>query len=99
MGSTSSQHVSFRPLTVLTFRLNHYFFGFSVFWFHFVNVVLHGVMSVLVTHLSLHLLDDSVGRFVAYGSDRFYYFVCVALSRVFKSTAFHFLHCLRGLSF
>ncbi|CRL08148.1 CLUMA_CG020877, isoform A, partial [Clunio marinus] len=45
-------HKSYRPLTTLTFRLNKYFFGIdSAFWFHVVNVFLHGLSSILFTRI------------------------------------------------
>jgi tetratricopeptide (TPR) repeat protein len=43
-----TSHKSYRPVTVMTFRLNHHFFGMEVVSYHAVNVVLHAVVSVLV---------------------------------------------------
>jgi hypothetical protein len=47
MGSAHSQHASYRPLTVLTFRGNVWLHGLNVRGFHMVNVLLHAVASVL----------------------------------------------------
>ncbi|XP_050421177.1 protein O-mannosyl-transferase TMTC1-like [Adelges cooleyi] len=48
-----NSHKSYRPLTTLTFRLNHYLFGLEPVWFHLVNVVLHGLCSVLFARLCI----------------------------------------------
>ena len=39
-------HKSYRPLTVLTFRLNYVLHGLRPVGFHLVNVVLHAAVSV-----------------------------------------------------
>lgn len=48
-----ASHKSFRPLTVLTFRLNHYWNGLEPRDFHVVNSVAHAVCSVLVWYTGL----------------------------------------------
>lgn len=51
----NESHKSYRPLTVLTFRLNYWLSGGLYPWgFHFVNVVLHAIVSVL----SLRVFDE-----------------------------------------
>ncbi len=42
-----TSHKSYRPLTVLTFRLNYALDGFNPFGYHLVNIVLH-IMCVLL---------------------------------------------------
>lgn len=37
----------------ICFRLNHYLFGLQPVWFHVVNVVLHGLCSVLFARLCI----------------------------------------------
>jgi hypothetical protein len=44
----SSSHKSWRPITVLTFRLNYELHGLSVFGYHLVNVLLHAFNSYLL---------------------------------------------------
>ncbi|XP_055930176.1 protein O-mannosyl-transferase TMTC1-like [Argiope bruennichi] len=57
--SDPSSHKSYRPFTVLTFRLNHVFCGLSSWSYHFVNVCLHSCVSLLVTFLCLEVLKWS----------------------------------------
>uniref|UniRef100_A0A8D1EUV8 Protein O-mannosyl-transferase TMTC4 n=3 Tax=Sus scrofa TaxID=9823 RepID=A0A8D1EUV8_PIG len=47
--SSNTSHKSYRPLTVLTFRVNYYLSGgFHPASFHAVNILLHGGISVLL---------------------------------------------------
>ncbi|XP_076786640.1 protein O-mannosyl-transferase TMTC4 isoform X3 [Arvicanthis niloticus] len=47
--SSNTSHKSYRPLTVLTFRVNYYLSGgFHPVGFHVVNILLHGGISVLM---------------------------------------------------
>ncbi|RHY42758.1 hypothetical protein DYB34_008032 [Aphanomyces astaci] len=46
--SSASSHKSFRPITVLTFRLNYAVGGFDPWGYHLLNVVLHSITSALV---------------------------------------------------
>ncbi|EHB03258.1 Transmembrane and TPR repeat-containing protein 4 [Heterocephalus glaber] len=47
--SSNTSHKSYRPLTVLTFRINYYLSGgFHPVGFHVVNILLHGGISVLM---------------------------------------------------
>ena len=46
--SSNFSHKSYRPLVVLTFRLNYWLAGGLKPWgFHFVNIILHAVVSVI----------------------------------------------------
>ncbi|XP_054974244.1 protein O-mannosyl-transferase TMTC1 isoform X2 [Sorex araneus] len=54
----SGSHKSYRPLCVLTFRLNVYLTGMDPFYFHAVNVVLHWLASVAL----MHACDTAVFR-------------------------------------
>nr|XP_048277687.1 protein O-mannosyl-transferase TMTC4 isoform X2 [Myodes glareolus] len=46
--SSNTSHKSYRPLTVLTFRINYYLSGgFHPVGFHVVNILLHGGISIL----------------------------------------------------
>ncbi|XP_046394528.1 protein O-mannosyl-transferase TMTC1-like [Ischnura elegans] len=49
----AASHKSYRPLTVLTFRANHWAFGLHPYWFHAFNVALHAVASLLFTKVCL----------------------------------------------
>ena len=51
----SGSHKSYRPLTVLTFRLNHLLHGATPLGFHFINVLLHSLATALFTHLARRL--------------------------------------------
>lgn len=53
---SADSHKSFRPLTVLSFRLNYLFSGFRPGAYHAVNSVAHAVCSVLVWILARKLL-------------------------------------------
>lgn len=57
-----ASHKSFRPLTVLTFRLNHWWNGLEPRDFHVVNTVAHTVCSVLVWYTGLALSAQYGGR-------------------------------------
>lgn len=53
-----SSHKSYRPLTTLTFRFNYLLAGgLNPFTFHLINVILHGVVSMLSLRV-FHLLLD-----------------------------------------
>lgn len=40
-------HKSYRPLTVLTFKLNHFIDGTNPFGYHLVNIILHTIVTCL----------------------------------------------------
>ena len=46
--TSSDSHLSYRPLTVLTFCLQHSFVGFDKLSFHGVNIVLHALVCTLL---------------------------------------------------
>lgn len=45
-------HGSYRPLCVLTFRLNHLLGGLEPWGYHLVNVALHAACTVLVVRVA-----------------------------------------------
>lgn len=53
----SGSHKSYRPLCVLSFRLNYAVHGLEPFGYHLVNVGLHAVVSVLFTHFAGQLFN------------------------------------------
>uniref|UniRef100_A0A1B0D4L6 Uncharacterized protein n=1 Tax=Phlebotomus papatasi TaxID=29031 RepID=A0A1B0D4L6_PHLPP len=57
----SGSHGSFRPLCVLSFRLNHLLGGFRPFGYHLTNVLLHAVATGLVLKLARQLLAPGWG--------------------------------------
>ncbi|XP_055683480.1 protein O-mannosyl-transferase TMTC2-like [Lutzomyia longipalpis] len=61
----SGSHGSFRPLCVLSFRMNHLLSGFRPFGYHLTNVLLHAVATGLVLKLARHLLSPGWGATVA----------------------------------
>jgi hypothetical protein len=58
MGSPYSQHLSYRPLTVITFRWNVAWHGFNVFGFHLVNLLMHAACSALVVLVARRVLRE-----------------------------------------
>ncbi|KAK9952285.1 hypothetical protein ABG768_018135 [Culter alburnus] len=63
--SEERSHKSYRPLTVLTFRLNYLFSELSSSSYHLFNVVLHAVVCVLFLHFCRLLLDRSTSLIAA----------------------------------
>uniref|UniRef100_A0A671NKU8 dolichyl-phosphate-mannose--protein mannosyltransferase n=1 Tax=Sinocyclocheilus anshuiensis TaxID=1608454 RepID=A0A671NKU8_9TELE len=63
--SEERSHKSYRPLTVLTFRLNYLFSELSSSSYHLLNVVLHAVVCVLFLHFCRLLLDRSTSLIAA----------------------------------
>ncbi|XP_018431934.1 PREDICTED: transmembrane and TPR repeat-containing protein 1 [Nanorana parkeri] len=47
----NTSHKSYRPLCVLSFRMNVYWWGLDPFYFHMVNVVLHCLVSSLLCYV------------------------------------------------
>lgn len=54
--SDNSSHKSYRPITVLTFRLNYALCGSEPFYFHVVNVLLHALIASLLSWMCQHRL-------------------------------------------
>ncbi|XP_076318476.1 protein O-mannosyl-transferase TMTC2-like isoform X1 [Tachypleus tridentatus] len=50
--SHSGSHKSYRPLCVLSFRMNYWLGGLDPWGYHVINVLLHVVVSGLFTHLA-----------------------------------------------
>ena len=55
--NTTDSHKSYRPLCVLTFRLNYMYSNLDASSYHVVNVVLHGLVTCLVYYLTYVLLS------------------------------------------
>jgi tetratricopeptide (TPR) repeat protein len=45
-----------RPISMLTFALNHYFTGFNPFYFKLTNLIIHSINGILVYFLILQIL-------------------------------------------
>ena len=54
----SGSHKSYRPICVATFRLNYLFSELEPFGYHLVNVILHGIVSVLFYYLTKYIFGD-----------------------------------------
>ena len=54
----SGSHKSYRPICVATFRLNYLFGELEPFGYHLLNVVLHGIVSVLFYFLTKCIFGD-----------------------------------------
>ena len=59
--SDQTSHKSYRPLTVMTFRLNYHFHGLEPFGYHTINVVLHCIATLLFSFLCWRVI------FIRYG--------------------------------
>ena len=42
---------SYRPFTILTFRLNHSLHGMDVFGYHLVNLIIHAIVRCVLSLL------------------------------------------------
>ncbi|XP_065896491.1 protein O-mannosyl-transferase TMTC1-like isoform X2 [Dysidea avara] len=60
MGDPTS-HKSYRPLTVMTFRLNYHLHGLEPFGYHTMNIILHCIATLLFSFLCWRVV------FVRYG--------------------------------
>ena len=58
-------HKSYRPVTVLTFRLNHALSGLSAPAFHLTNVLIHALACLLLYGFAHVLFGDKRPAFVA----------------------------------
>ncbi|KAF7248493.1 Protein O-mannosyl-transferase TMTC3 [Varanus komodoensis] len=56
--SEERSHKSYRPLTVLTFRLNYLFSELNAVSYHFLNVLFHAVVSVIFLKVCKLFLDN-----------------------------------------
>ena len=61
----SGSHKSYRPLCVLTFRLNYYLGGLDPWGYHLGNVLCHAATTALFTHLARRLLVRTFPTLVA----------------------------------
>ncbi|CAO1368458.1 unnamed protein product [Diamesa hyperborea] len=61
----SGSHGSYRPLCVLSFKLNHIFGGFKPLGYHLVNVLLHCLATGLVVKLARHILPYGFGTLIS----------------------------------
>ncbi|KAG5869905.1 hypothetical protein JTB14_017569 [Gonioctena quinquepunctata] len=60
--SDSGSHGSYRPLCVLTFRLNYLLGGFQPWGYHLVNVLLHCLATVLLIRVAKLILPKTKAR-------------------------------------
>ena len=58
--SKEQSHKSYRPLTVLTFRWNYWLGEANPLGYHFVNLVLHGLVTLLYFKVCRQLVAASV---------------------------------------
>ena len=56
--SEERSHKSYRPLTVLTFRLNYLFSELNAVSYHFLNLIFHGVVCVVFLKVCKLFLDN-----------------------------------------
>lgn len=58
-------HKSYRPLTILTFRLENHLYGLNPFYMKVVNLILHSICSCLVYFVSKAIFSDDAVSFYA----------------------------------
>lgn len=58
--SSNDSHKSYRPLTVLSFRLNFALHGLHPWGYHLINVFLHGLVSALFFDVSVLVFDGDI---------------------------------------
>ena len=58
--SKEQSHKSYRPLTVLTFRWNYWFGETNPLGYHLVNIILHGLVTILYFKVCRQLVAGSV---------------------------------------
>ena len=63
--NSSHSHGSYRPLTVLTYRLTYKLVGFNGVYYHLTNVLLHCVATSLVVLLGRQLLTNDTCIFIS----------------------------------
>lgn len=63
--SRYQSHKSYRPLSILSFRMCHEYAGLEPFVYHLVNVLLHGVVCVLFFRTAASVLIDPNHALVA----------------------------------
>lgn len=61
----SGSHGSYRPLCVLSYKINFIIGGFKPFGYHLFNVLLHCVATGLVVKLARHILPNTIGVLIA----------------------------------
>lgn len=52
-------HKSYRPITVLSFRLDHEIYGLNAFGFHLTNVIIYAATCIAFYKLSKHWLSNT----------------------------------------
>ena len=58
--ASNTSHKSYRPLTVVTFRLNHWLAdGLDPFGFHLANIILHALVSLLYLEICTMICKKS----------------------------------------
>ncbi|XP_065222277.1 protein O-mannosyl-transferase Tmtc2-like [Planococcus citri] len=62
---SGGSHGSYRPLTVLTYRWNHWLSGYNAWSYHLTNVALHVTMTGLVYHLGTLLMSKTAAGFAS----------------------------------
>ena len=65
--SDPTSHKSYRPLTVLTFRLNYAVHGLKPLGYHAVNVVMHCLATLLFLYTCWHVIFNCSGAALAAG--------------------------------
>lgn len=63
--SEPASHKSFRPITTLTFRWNYIWSEMDTYSYHVINVLLHGLVSGLVTMVASYVFrEDVIAQFL-----------------------------------
>lgn len=63
--SLSSSHKSYRPVTVLSFRLNHMLHGLVAKGYHGLNIIIYGITVTLGYYMARLWLSNNAARFAS----------------------------------
>jgi hypothetical protein len=61
----ADSHKSFRPITVLSFRLNYWLHGYSAMGFHLLNIVIYAMGVIVYYHWAKQWSSRAISRFAA----------------------------------
>jgi tetratricopeptide (TPR) repeat protein len=59
-------HKSYRPITVLSFRLDHEIYGLNAFGFHLTNVIIYAATCIAFYKLSKHWLSNTGAKLAGF---------------------------------
>lgn len=61
----ADSHKSYRPITVLTFRFNHWLHGYSAQGFHVLNIIIYSIVIIVYYQFAMQWFGKYVSRVAA----------------------------------